>query len=95
MIAVHEVAACNSAADTAAVSSIADTVSSAIRNSMDSGAFLAVLSTNIILTSGLEARLFTCLSAWGITEEPVTDVTATVGTGRFYPDWNKGSGTCL
>ena len=90
-----EVASCTSAADIAAVSSIADAVSSAIRNAMDSGAFLAVLSTNIILTSGLDASLFTCLSAWSTTEEPVTDVSASVGTGRFYPDWDYGSGTCL
>ena len=90
-----KVASCTSAADIAAVSSIADAVSSAIRNAMDSGAFLAVLSTNIILTSGLEAIMFTCLSAWGTTEEPVTDVSASVGTGRFYPDWDYGSGTCL
>ena len=71
-----EVAACTSAADIAAVSSIADAISSAISNAMDSGAFLAVLSTNIILTSGLEAIVFTCLSAWGIIEGPVTDVSA-------------------
>eukprot|EP00956_Cyclotella_meneghiniana_P020497 scaffold36305_cov35-Cyclotella_meneghiniana.AAC.8 len=90
-----KVAACTSAVDIAAVSSIADAVSSAIRNAMDSGAFLAVLSTNIILTPGLDASLFTCLSAWGTTEEPVTDVSASEGTGRFYPDWDYGSGTCL
>eukprot|EP00956_Cyclotella_meneghiniana_P002377 scaffold2670_cov79-Cyclotella_meneghiniana.AAC.1 len=92
-----EVAACTSAADIAAVSSIADAISSAIINAMDSGAFLAVLITNIILTSGLEAIaiVFTCLSAWSIIEGPVTDVSASVGTGRFYPDWDYGSGTCL
>eukprot|EP00956_Cyclotella_meneghiniana_P019586 scaffold33715_cov39-Cyclotella_meneghiniana.AAC.1 len=60
---------------------------------MDSGAFLAVLSINIILTPGLDASLFTCLSTWGTTEGPVTDVSASVGTGRFYPDWDYGSGT--
>eukprot|EP00956_Cyclotella_meneghiniana_P020074 scaffold34975_cov42-Cyclotella_meneghiniana.AAC.1 len=38
-----KVASCTSAADTAAASSIADAVSTAIRNAMDSGAFLAVL----------------------------------------------------
>jgi len=35
------------------------------------------------------------MSVWGMTEEPVTAVSAQLGTGRFYPDWNYGSGTCL
>ena len=88
-----EVAACTSAADIAAVASIANAVSSSIRDAMDTGAFLTVLSTNVILTSGLDASLFTCLSAWGITEDPKTEVYVVQGTGLYYPDWEYGS--CL
>eukprot|EP00956_Cyclotella_meneghiniana_P028096 scaffold64738_cov66-Cyclotella_meneghiniana.AAC.1 len=89
-----EVAACNSASDIAAVSSIADAVSSDIRKTMNIGAFLAVLSTNIMLTSGLDSSQFTCLSVWGTTEDHETEVhVIEQGTGLYYPDWEYGS--CL
>eukprot|EP00956_Cyclotella_meneghiniana_P034517 scaffold105721_cov73-Cyclotella_meneghiniana.AAC.1 len=90
-----QVATCDSPADIASVSSISGAVASSMANSISSGSFLAVLSTNILLTPGLDASLATCMSVWGMTEEPVTAVSAQLGTGRFYPDWNYGSGTCL
>ena len=89
-----EVAGCTSPADIAAVASISDTVSTTMGNSMESGSFLSLLSTNILQTSGLDANVFSCLAVWGVTEEPVTEV-GDPGTGRFYPDWDYSSGTCL
>ena len=89
-----EVAGCTSPADIAAVASIAETVSTTMGNSMESGSFLTLLSTNIVQTSGLDANIVNCLAVWGVTEEPVTEV-GSPGTGRFYPDWDYHSGTCL
>eukprot|EP00956_Cyclotella_meneghiniana_P021945 scaffold40689_cov23-Cyclotella_meneghiniana.AAC.1 len=89
-----EVAGCTSPADIAAVASIAETVSTTMGDSMESGSFLTLLSTNIVQTSGLDANIVNCLAVWGVTEEPVTEV-GSPGTGRFYPDWDYHSGTCL
>lgn len=92
---ICQVATCNSPADVASTSSFTRTVASSMENSIGSGSFLTVLSTNILLIPGLDASLVTCLAVWGMTEEPVTTVSAQIGTGRFYPDWKNGSGTCL
>ena len=92
-----EIAECTSAADTAAVSSISDSVSSSIGNALNSGSFLTLLSTNIDPNSGIDVNILSCIVIWGITEEPVTVIGGgdTMGTGRFYPDWDYQSGTCL
>ena len=91
-----EVAGCNSAVDTAAVSSIADSVSSSIGNSLNSGSFITLLSDNIVPSSGLDATIWSCIVIWGTIEKPITIIgEGGGGTGRFYPDWDYQSGTCL
>ena len=67
----------------------------ALSSSMSSGSFLSLLSTNLVQTSAFDASIVTCLVVWGTTEaQPQTEV-GSGGTGRFYPDWEGDSGTCL
>ena len=87
------VVGCDSPADIAAVASISEVISANIGNSMENGSFLSVLSTNIVPTSGLDASIVNCLTVWGNTEDPETEVYVEQGTGLYYPDWVYGS--CL
>ena len=89
------VASCDSPADSAAVSSISNSVTTSLSNSMASGSFLTLLSTSIAQSSELDTSIANCLVVWGVTEAPITSATET-GTGRFYPDWiDDSSSTCL
>ena len=89
-----QVASCTSPGDKAAVSAIAASVSTQMSNSIASGSFLALLSTKIVQSSGLEHSIVNCLVVWGIVGEAVTEV-GDPGTGVFYTDWENHSGTCL
>jgi hypothetical protein len=65
---------------------------------MASGLFLSVLSAALFQASALfdDASVITCLVVWGNTEAtPETEIGSAVGTGKFYPDWENYSGTCL
>jgi hypothetical protein len=89
-----QTASCSSPADVAAAVSISNSVSTTMANSMSSGSFLTLLSTALLQTSAFGASIATCLVVWGNTEsQPQTAVGG--GTGKFYPDWESDSGTCL
>ena len=92
---VCDVASCSSPADFAAIEAISEHISSTVMDSLDSEAFVTVLSENIAQRATLNQELILCLKAWGIVDEPVTVVADTLGTGVFYPDWENHSGTCL
>ncbi|KAL3784989.1 LOW QUALITY PROTEIN: hypothetical protein HJC23_011190 [Cyclotella cryptica] len=89
-----QVASCSSPGDKSSVSSIAQSVSTQMSDSIGTGSFLALLSTNIVKSSGLDHSIVNCLVVWGIVGEAVTEV-GDPGTGVFYPDWENHSGTCL
>jgi len=94
---ICQVASCNSDQDIAAVSSIVDSITDSLNTSIDSGSFVSVLRSNImLLPSSLDASITTCLVAWGVVDEPTFEVAQTVGTGIFYPNWWVGNGgKCL
>jgi hypothetical protein len=80
----------------AAASSISNSVATTMTTSMSSGSFLTLLSTALVQTSAFDASVTTCFVVWGNTEsQPQTAVGGAAGTGRFYPDWENNSGTCL
>jgi hypothetical protein len=89
-------ATCSSASDLASVVSISNSVSATIRDSLANGSFLALLGAALIQTSAFDdASVVTCLVVWGNTEAtPETEI-GSAGTGKFYPDWENYSGTCL
>ena len=89
-----ELASCSSDRDTAAASTIANSIASSMNDSIQSGGFVSILSANIVQSSSLDHNIVTCLVAWGIVDAPVMEV-SNPGTGVFYPDWKSRSGTCL
>lgn len=91
-----QTASCSSPADLAVVASVSNRVSTTMANSMSSGSFLTLLSTALVQTSAFDASIAMCLVVWGNTvSQPQTAVGGGGGTGRFYPDWENDSGTCL
>ncbi len=89
-----------SAADVAMVSAIKSSVSSNVREAIDSRNFATVLSSNVLQTSGVDPSVVSCLVAWGVVEEADASVAVGAsngnqGTEDFYPDWVHHSGTCL
>jgi hypothetical protein len=80
----------------AAAVSISNSVTTTLANSMSSGSFLTLLSTALVQTSAFDASIAMCLVVWGNTEtQHQTAVGGGGGTGKFYPDWENDSGTCL
>jgi len=93
---ICRVASCNSEQDTAAASSIVDSITDSLTTSIESGSFVSVLSSNIMSApSSLDASITTCLVAWGVVDEPTMEVAQPEGTGIYYPDWVGESATCL
>ena len=93
---VCQTASCSSASDLASVKQISSSAADAMSASLSSGSFLTVLSTNLVQTSAFDASVTTCLVVWGNTQAlSQTEVGSGGGTGRFYPDWEGNSGTCL
>jgi hypothetical protein len=95
---ICESATCSSASDLASAASVSSSVSTTMRNSMSNGLFISLLSAALLQTAAFnDAAIVTCLVMWGNTEaKPVTEIgSAVTGTGKFYPDWENGSGTCL
>lgn len=91
-----QIASCDGDQDTATSSSLAEIISAHVMSSIDGDQFATILSQKIIATPGpLDVNIVTCLVVWGVIEESVTAVANKDGTGRFYPDWDGHSGTCL
>ena len=90
-----QTASCSSPSDLSAAVSLSDSVATTMTNSMSSGSFLSLLSTALVQTSAFAASIVTCLIVWGTTESQPETAVGGVGTGKFYPDWENDSGTCL
>lgn len=90
-----QTASCSSPSDLSAALSLSESVATTMTNSMSSGSFLSLLSTALVQTSAFAASIVTCLIVWGTTESQPETAVGGVGTGKFYPDWENDSGTCL
>lgn len=91
-----ERATCSSPMDKAKVSTIVNSITTNMNDSMGSGRFREVLSVNILESPDLDPTLVECFMVWGTVGAAETEIGEDSGkTGVFYPDWESHSGTCL